>query len=529
MKFAVAVALFWLCILSVSKQSEASRILIVFGAPSISHQIPFLPLWNELSKRGHELVIVAPDVLLDTNSTNIRHISTRSSYSHYKKISYIQQRLNGVSWMKFVKNNAFDLISTFTHYTFNNSEVRKLYAPDSAEKFDLIMIEMLIMHCCFALAHRFNAPVIGLNTFGITALDSYVLGDMILPSHDSTWELEANTGADLSFWNRLKNFCSLWHYIYYLYRYLVPLNQKLAEQYFGTPLPQLVDIVANTSLVFVNLDRVMTYARPELPNVIKFHSMHNVREPEPLSQNLQSFIDDASNGFIYFCMGTNVRFLDLTDEIQQIFYDVFADLPYKIVWKIDELPSRKLNNVYASPWLPQQNILAHPNIKLYMYHGGAMSTQEAIHYIVPVLGFPVLSDQEFQLKKLMSFGVGKRLYLETLTREALNSTIRETISNQVYKQNMLKLRTLLQDTSYDSVKNLVWWTEFVIRNKGAPHLRSNIASQSWYKYYDMDIVVFLTATALMIGIIALVVCVKLVVYASRRYRRIPLDRTKKMN
>lgn len=60
-----------------------------------------------------------------------------------------------------------DVFITFLHISnriFENVEVKKLYAPDSKEKFDLIMIQMLCAPALYAFAERFNAPIIG-NSF----------------------------------------------------------------------------------------------------------------------------------------------------------------------------------------------------------------------------------------------------------------------------------------------------------------------------------------------------------------------------
>lgn len=73
---------------------------------------------------------------------------------------------------------------------------------------------------------------------------------------------------------------------------------------------------------------------------------------------------------------------------------------------------------------------AHPNLKLYIYQGGLQSTQEAIHHAVPLLGIPIFSDQENQVKIAINHGIAKRLNIETLTRDELESTIQEMINNK---------------------------------------------------------------------------------------------------
>lgn len=57
---------------------------------------------------------------------------------------------------------------------------------------------------------------------------------------------------------------------------------------------------------------------------------------------------------------------------------------------------------------------------------------------------------------------------------------------------MLALRGLTKDKPYDSLENVIWWIEFVMRHNGAPHLRFNGVDIAWYQQFDLDVVVFLT-------------------------------------
>ena len=63
------------------------------------------------------------------------------------------------------------------------------------------------------------------------------------------------------------------------------------------------------------------------------------------------------------------------------FIEAFKKLKYHIIWKwnednIADLPS----NVMLSKWTPQQDLLAHPNLKVFVTHGGLLSLQEAIFH-----------------------------------------------------------------------------------------------------------------------------------------------------
>nr|XP_034193805.1 UDP-glucuronosyltransferase-like [Osmia lignaria] len=500
MKLNVAVVLFVVCAVCILEETRGARILAVVPTPSYSHQIPYRKLWTELHKRGHDVVLVTANPIANMTSKNFTQIDISGSYKDLQALNFLKLRFEGVNWITFTENYLFDLSTTFAESVLNNTELRRLCAPGSNEKFDVVLTELLYMPSVPALAYRFDAPLIGLSSLGLVAIHEHDLGGFVLPSHEYTWEMEANTGSNLSFWRRLWNYVSLWRITYSIYRDLIPRHQEMAEHYLGMRLPPLTDIARNTSLIFVNQADALTPARPRLPNMITFTSFHVNENPAPLPKDLQRFLAEAKEGFIYFSLGSNARSADIPMAVQQVFFDVFAKLPYKVVWKYENDLPVKLDNVYASKWLPQQSILAHPNIKLFIYQGGLQSTEEAVNFAVPLLGFPILADQDYQVARIDTLRVGKRLEILTVTREELDSAIREIITNKEYKERMLHLRDLVRDNPYDLTDNLVWWTEYVIRHKGAPHLRSTLAGQPWYQRYDIDIVMFLTIVVFVIAL-----------------------------
>ncbi|XP_053995631.1 uncharacterized protein LOC128885558 [Hylaeus anthracinus] len=512
MKLIVAIVLSIVCVLCAVKQLQCARILGIVPTPSYSHQIPFRPLWIELSKRGHDVVLITPSPIPNLNLTNFTQIDIGESYDKLRSINFINLRFKQNSWLDFLYGILLNYCENIAHQVLNHTEVKKLYDPSSDAKFDVVMAETLYTPVMHSFAYRFNTPIIGLSSLGILGITEHSLGGFMLPSHEYTWEMEGRTGSDVSFWRRLQNFVAMWRNVNFLYDNLYTSQHIIAEKYFGIRLPPLIDMLKNTSMLFVNQADIMTSARPKLPNVITFTSFHVDEISKPLPKDLERFVDDAREGFIYFSLGSNALSSDLPRETMQVFLDVFAKLPYRIVWKFETEWLDKPDNVFTGKWLPQQSILAHPNIKLFLYQGGLQSSEEAVHFTVPLVGFPVMADQNYQVRRMEALGVGKLLDITTVTRDELESAIRELINDSKYKENMIKLKKIVNDNPYDLVEHLCWWTEYVIRHNGAPHLRSSLADLPWRHRNDIDVVMFLTIIAFIVIIIVFRITVKIIMH-----------------
>ena len=80
----------------------------------------------------------------------------------------------------------------------------------------------------------------------------------------------------------------------------------------------------------------------------------------------------------------------MSEKLKNIFTNVFSKLKQKILWKWEtEEMEDKPDNVKLSKWLPQQDLLSHPNLKLFISHMGQSSAQEALCHQVPVVIFSI--------------------------------------------------------------------------------------------------------------------------------------------
>jgi glucuronosyltransferase len=72
---------------------------------------------------------------------------------------------------------------------------------------------------------------------------------------------------------------------------------------------------------------------------------------------------------------------------------------------------------------------AHPNVRLFITHGGQMSSLEAVTRGVPLLGIPVYSDQKLNIAKVVSAGYGLQIDFNNITTDSLTWAIQEAIES----------------------------------------------------------------------------------------------------
>lgn len=79
---------------------------------------------------------------------------------------------------------------------------------------------------------------------------------------------------------------------------------------------------------------------------------------------------------------------------------------------------------------------AHPNVRLFITHGGLLSTQETIYWGVPVVGIPLLGDQKLNMARAVTAGYGVLLDYANVTEESLDWALKEALENSRYFQRV---------------------------------------------------------------------------------------------
>lgn len=58
-----------------------------------------------------------------------------------------------------------------------------------------------------------------------------------------------------------------------------------------------------------------------------------------------------------------------------------------------------------------------------------------------------------------------------------------------YKSNVMELSKRFKDRPKTSKEEILYWTEYVIKHKGAHHLKSAALKLSWYQYLLLDVLI----------------------------------------
>ncbi|KAK9892164.1 hypothetical protein WA026_018366 [Henosepilachna vigintioctopunctata] len=488
---------------------DAANILAFSHTPAISHQFVFRSIVKELSLRGHSVTFVTTDPMNDPTLTNLTEVDISVSYEIYKKTdaSVFNRESTDLIKMGFIG------LQFLYDVTLMQLEVQgvKDILKKPPKSFDLIITETGNAFYK-GLQHKFKAPLISVSSYGLPRYLHELLGNS---GHPMLYlDIFSRYPVPISnIWEKLD---SLYVYLvnYMLCQfYMFPTFDKLARSHFGEDMPYIKDLIKETSLVVANVNPIFSNNRPSVPNVIEVWNIH-LNRSEPLKEDLQHILDNAKDGAVYFSLGTNVRFDHVQGDFKEAVLRALGQLPYTVLckWESEDYPG-KPNNVILRRWFPQQSIMGHPNLRVFVTQGGLQSSEEAISNGVPMVVIPFLGDQPMNAKILSKKGIAETIIPSSLTGDILRDTILKVAGDEKYRIRARELRSIFLDQPQTGLERIIWWSEYIIRHKGAKHLKSPSADISLYEYFMLDILaIILSIIFVVYSIFKLLVPILVVLY-----------------
>ncbi|CAH1801397.1 unnamed protein product [Owenia fusiformis] len=365
------------------------------------------------------------------------------------------------------------------------------------EQFDLIIADDHVL-VSRVLGDYLNIPVItclNMGPFSLMSNTLYPFNPSYMPI-----ALHTNYSDTMTFWERIMN---TWESIklHQMGDYIMKSGRDICLKHGlnYSSCDNIINFYQTVSLVFMFRSDVLHYPAPFMPHVVSIEAFF-LDKHKPLPDRYNDILNKANeHGAIIVSFGSSLRYLPMIQV--NLLAKAFGKMPQRVIWSYaGPKPDNLGSNTVIDEWIPQNDLIVHPNVKLFVHHCGVSSTYQALSYGLPYIGIPFLFDQRYNCEKLTNrVGSGLTLNPLDLTSETLQGAMEDVINTAIYRENARKGAALYHDQPMDLRDKLVYWVNYVIQHNGANHLRSEgINKLNIFQYFLLDII------CLILGIILLI-------------------------
>ncbi|NWR44140.1 UD11 glucuronosyltransferase, partial [Regulus satrapa] len=494
-------------LLSLLGLAAAGKILVV--PVEGSHWLSMRELLDMLQQKGHEVVVVAPEVSI--------HIKPSKTFTMKRyPVSFTEEEMNEVfkgSVMDFFVEGSFlERVIRQFHYAkktaalflatcrdlIHNKELIR-YLEES--KFDAILTDPFLP-CGPILAEYLSLPSVYILQLMPCGLEFQATQCPNPPSYVP--RVFTDLSDHMTFLQRrVKNFLIgvseplLCHLFYLKYK-------ELATEFLQRDVT-MQELFSQASVWLMRYDFVFEYPRPIMPNMVYIGGI-NCQQKKPLSEEFEAMVNaSGEHGIVVFSLGSMVSEIPMKKAME--IADALGTVPQTVFWRYTgKTPPNLPKNVKLVKWLPQNDLLAHPKTRAFITHGGSHGVYEGICNAVPMVLMPLFGDQMDNAKRVESRGAGLTLNILEMTSSDISNALKAVINDKKYKENIQRLSELHLDRPIHPLDLAVHWVEFVMRHKGAPHLRPAAHELNWVQYHSLDVIAFLAAVTLLALFISFKCC-----------------------
>ncbi|XP_040213504.1 UDP-glucuronosyltransferase 1A5-like isoform X9 [Rana temporaria] len=483
--------------------NEGGKLLVV--PQDGSHWLSMRELVEDLSHRGHESVLVVPDV--NFHFKNLDQFIVRTVPAPYTR-EFMESMIKdytdtvfgertGLQKAMYMYHNIMNMrhhcVAACQSLLYNETLINDL----ETFKFDAMLTDP-VFPCGQILAEHLSIPTVFFMRGALFGVDQEATQCPFPPSYIP--RLFTTYTDHMNFSQRVKNvLVRLFDYV--LCRMLYSPYAQVASEFLKRDVKS-VDLFSRASIWLMRYDFIFEYPKPIMPNMVFIGGINCVKR-KPLKQDFEKLINSSGDhGFVVFSLGSMVSEIPIHKAMD--IAEALRFIPQTVIWRYTgQVPSNLGENTHLVKWLPQNDLLAHPKARAFITHAGSHGIYEGICNAVPMVMLPLFGDQMDNAKRIESRGAGITLNVLDLIPEDLSNALTSVINNSSYKENIQRLSDLHLDRPIHPLDLAVHWVEFVMRHKGAPHLRPAAHDLNWIQYHSIDVFAFLFAvlvTSLFISI-----------------------------
>ena len=459
--------------------SHAGRILMI-PVDHHSHVNLFAQTGRALQTSGHEVYILA----------NLRHkdavegAGLASVLLDSPCLPFIQGHNYDMFEEALMQNDAvqqFNMARSLSAATENQTE--QVLTFGIMQKLEELHLDLAFLdapafaHVSYVIPHKLGIKYISLSTSHLP----WNVGIPALPSVEPTQV--KHFSEDSSFLERLQT-TLLYIVLNTIPHFLFYSNELLSKNIPLSEVATVRELYDRSELWFVNLENIcLDSSRISSPH---YHFIGGVAlEPAtPLPEDLAEFVEGATNGVIVVSFGSIVK--RVPRRILDVMLNALGRQAQRVVMKNDDdLPDNIPSNIVIKTWLPQNDLLGHPNVKLFVTHGGQNGQLEALYHGVPMVVMPFGTDQWHNGNRVAYKRYGEMIDPRDFTEDELYGAIKTVTNNPEYRENIQRCSKIFRALP-DPKQTVVTWTNHVLEH-GGDHLKPRSINVPMWQFFMWDI------------------------------------------
>ncbi|ELU08195.1 hypothetical protein CAPTEDRAFT_74773, partial [Capitella teleta] len=343
--------------------------------------------------------------------------------------------------------------------------------------FDLVVVDGYFMtKHKYLIAHRLKLPIVTLTD----TLEPWVTRVPWLPSFVT---LNIVPFSDrLTFLERVHNL------FLFLAMYSRPLSPQIPRDLLDTyGVISVDDVIKTTQLWITTSDVVLDYPKPEMPNMLACGGMAT-KPARPLTDPWTRIVAEAQNGIVLVSLGSIAS--TFPTEISRKLLKSFSQLKRTVIWRFNNEDDLKVpSNVFVSEWIPQNDLLAQPKVKVFITHCGNNGQFEAVYHAVPMVAMPIFGDQFHNAKRMVHKQYGLEVMMQCFEPRDLVNATEEVIHNPLYSESIAKASNIFHDRPETPAERAASGVDVILKY-GGKHLRSSAVDMPMYQFIMLDVLVF---------------------------------------
>uniref|UniRef100_A0A5F9CRY6 UDP-glucuronosyltransferase n=1 Tax=Oryctolagus cuniculus TaxID=9986 RepID=A0A5F9CRY6_RABIT len=507
------------CLLSAAQRASAGVLFVALWGTVVgdrllvvpqdgSHWLSMQDIVEALGVRGHEIVVLVPEVNLLLRESRfytrrIYPVPFDQEEQSYRYRTFGEKHFTDRSWLSGPQTEYRKLMVMIDMYFINcQSLLRHGDTLDflKAGKFDALFTDPALP-CGVILAEYLGLPSVYLFRGFPCSLEHLFGGSPNPVSYIP--RCYTKFSDQMSFPQRVVNFLVNLLEVplfYCLYSKYEDLAVELLKREVDLP-----TLFQKDPVWLLRYDFVFEYPRPVMPNMVLIGGI-NCKKPDVVSQEFEAYVNaSGEHGIVVFSLGSMVS--EIPEKKAMEIADALGKIPQTVLWRYTgSRPSNLAKNTILVKWLPQNDLLGHPKTRAFITHSGSHGIYEGICNGVPMVMLPLFGDQMDNAKRIETRGAGVTLNVLEMTSDDLANALKTVINDKSYKENIMRLSSLHKDRPVEPLDLAVFWVEFVMRHKGAPHLRPAAHDLTWYQYHSLDVIGFLLAIVLTVAFVTFKCC-----------------------